>query len=262
LEQGRAVDGFAHWLAIGIPAGLLSREPETEKVTVSQAKALAYQAAAALLPLAGRSGYRFECWDDPVVSVVLIVNDGFAMTMATIASLRANSVADIELIVVDRGSRDETRFIGQYTPGAKVLRFGSLIDWSRAADAGRQLAQAPLVLFLSATTQLAPGSVDRALARLAGEPNTGALGGMVLQSHGVIAQAGGILWNDGGTHDYGRGESALMPEANFVRQVDYCGPSFLLVVSTMPAPAIIVWLIFACALPRLGPRSCTIHRSG
>ena len=51
---------------------------------------------------------------------------------------------------------------------------------------------------------------------------------MILQPHGAIAQAGGILWNDGGAHDYRRGASPLHPEANFVRDVDFCAPAFLL----------------------------------
>ncbi|MDR3534345.1 MAG: glycosyltransferase, partial [Rhodopila sp.] len=209
--------------------GLPSAEPETEKVTDSQARHLFQRAATALLPIAGRFGYRFECLNPPVVSVVMVVRDGFAMTMATIASLRSNIASDIELIIVDRGSQDETRSIGQYVQGTKLLRFESDIGWSRAADAGRQLASAASVLFLSSQAHLAPGAVERACARLAGDGSVGAVGGMILQPHGVIGQAGGIIWNDGGAHDYMRGASPLAPEANFVRDVDFCAPSFLVV---------------------------------
>jgi glycosyltransferase involved in cell wall biosynthesis len=229
LEQGRALDAYAHWLAIGAAAGLPSARPETETITDTQARHLFHQSAIALLPIAGRFGYSFEYSNEPVVSVVLVVRDGFAATMATIASLRTNTASDIELIIVDRGSGDETRAIGQYVPGAKILRFEGDIGWSRAADGGRQLAAGPIVLFLSANAQIAPGSVERARARLATDAPVGAVGGMILQAHGVIAQAGGILWKGGGTHDYKRGASPLDPEANFVRTVDFCGPAFLLV---------------------------------
>ena len=58
---------------------------------------------------------------------------------------------------------------------------------------------------------------------------------MILQPHGVIAQAGGILWNNGSTHDYQRGASPLLPEANFVRTVDFCAPAFLLVRAALLA---------------------------
>ena len=229
LEQGRTPDAFAHWLTIGRKSGLPSAEPVTEKVSVAQARTLFRQTATALLPIVGRFGFRFECLNAPVVSVVMVVCDGFATTMATIASLRANSAADIELIVIDSGSEDETRFIGRYVPGAKIVRFDSDIGWAQAADAGRQLAGADAVLFLANEAQLAPGSVEHALTRLTGDPTVGAVGGMNLQAHGAIAQAGGILWNDGGVHDYQRGASPLEPEANFVRDVDFCATAFLLV---------------------------------
>ena len=89
------------------------------------------------------------------------------------------------------------------------------------------------MLFLSANAQIAPGSLERARARLEADGSVGAVGGMILQPHGVIAQAGGILWNDGGAHDYKRGASPLHPEANFVRDVDFCAPAFLLVRSAL-----------------------------
>lgn len=235
LEQGRAPDAYTHWLAIGSAAGLPPAKPETEKVTPAQARDLFHQTAAALLPIAGRFGYRFEYVGEPVLSVVMVVRGGFPATMATIASLRSNTASDVELIIIDCGSADETRSIGQYVPGAKILRFESDIGWSRAADTGRQLAGAEAVLFLSTEAQIAPGSIDRALGRLMADLSAGAVGAMILQADGVIAQAGGILWNNGGTHDYKRGASPLLPEANFVRSVDFCAPAFLLVRSALLA---------------------------
>jgi GT2 family glycosyltransferase/glycosyltransferase involved in cell wall biosynthesis len=229
LEQGRAPDAFAHWLAIGSAAGLPATKPVAETITESQARVLARQAAAALLPITGRFGYNFQCANEPVLSVVMTVRNDFATTVATIASLRSNTGSDIELIVIDRGSEDEIRSIGQYAPGAKVLRFDGDIGWSRAADAGRQLASAPAVLFLSNNVRIAPGSIERALVRLTADASAGAVGGMILQAHGVIAQAGGILWNGGGAHDYKRDASPLLGEVNFVRAVDFCAPDFLLV---------------------------------
>jgi GT2 family glycosyltransferase len=229
IEQGRAPNAYAHWLSIGSISGLSSTKPETESPTNAQARHLLHQSSIALLAIAGRFRYRFECAAQPALSVVIVVRDAFASAMATIASLRSNTASDIELIVIDSGSNDETRSIGHYIPGARVLRFESDIGWSRAADAGRQLAGGSAVLFLSGNARIAPGSVDRARARLDADESAGAVGALVLQAHGAIARAGGILWNDGGLHDYRRGKSPLEPEANFVRAVDFCGPDFLLV---------------------------------
>ena len=231
LEQRRAVDAYAHWL-MSDSAGLAS---PPERVGEAQALALWRQASLAHLPIAGRYGYSFICLDAPFVSVVMVVRDEFTVTMATIASLRGSTGKDIELIIVDCGSTDETRAVSQYVPGALVQRFESDIGWSQAADAGRQGASCPGVLFLSCDAQLAYGSIERACGRLAADPSVGAIGGMIVQPRGAIGHAGGIVWNDGMTHDYQHGESPLAPEANFVRTVDFCSAAFLLVRSDLLA---------------------------
>ncbi len=246
LQQGRAPDAYTHWLTIGSAAGLAAANSEPSAVSDAQARRLSRQAAAALLPIAGRFGYAFDCDADvPAVSVIMVVRNGFASTMATIASLRSNMACGIELIIVDCGSDDETGSIEQYVPGAKIVRFQSEvgwsaaadaqsdISWSRAADAGCHLARAPAILFLSCEALIAPGSVKRACVRLTTDRSVGAIGGMILQPHGTVAHAGGILWNDGDTSDYRRGASPLSPEVNFVRDVDFCAPAFLLVRSAL-----------------------------
>ncbi|WP_428487028.1 glycosyltransferase [Rhodopila sp.] len=235
LDQGLAPGPFAHWLTIGRRDGLPSAAPDADRITEAQARALSHHAAIALLPIAGRFGYTFECAGDPLVSVVMPVRDSFATTMATIASLRGNSAGSIELIIVDRGSGDETRAIGDYVRGARLLRFETDIGWSQAANAGSQFATATAVLFLTTEVRLGPTAIERACARLAGDSAIGAVGGMVIQPNGLIEQAGGILWNDGGTHDYQRGRPPLSPEANFVRSVDFCSSTFLLVRAVLLA---------------------------
>lgn len=231
MENGRSPNAFAHWLTYGSRNSQAAAQ--VERVSPAAARELAELQAAALLPIGGRFGYRFEPAGEPVVSVILAVRDGFAATMATIACLRADSAAAIELVIVDRGSADETRFIGAYVPGAKLLRFDSDIGWAQAADAGRQLATGRCVLFLSGGTRIVPGSLARACARLADDPQAAAVGGMVLQPNGLIGQAGGIVWNDGGTHNYQRDKLPLAPEANFVRAVDFVSSAFLLVRSDL-----------------------------
>ena len=228
LDQGRAADAFAHWLTIGAAAGLASSKPAGEQLSDAQASHLFRRTAAAMLPIAGRFGHDFACSESPALSVVMVPRDGFATTLATIASLRCNAPSDTELIIVDRGSADETRSIERYVPGARVIRFDRDVGWSGAAEAGRQLARAAAVLFVSEAATVAPGSIRRALARLAADPSVGAVGGMILQPHGIIAEAGGIVWDNGAIHGYQRGASPRDPEANFVRAVDFCGSDFLL----------------------------------
>ena len=228
IDQGRAADAFAHWLTIGAASGLPSARQASEILTRAQASRHMQRTAAAMLPIAGRFGYRFECSAHPALSVVMVVADGFAATMAAIASLRSATPSATELIIIDRGSSDETRCIGHYVPGAHVVRLNDPVTWSQAADTGRRHATAPAVLFLSAGATVVAGSIQRALDRLAADASVGAVGGMMLQPHGTVAEAGGILWNNGAIHGYQRGASPQAPEVNFVRSVEFCGRDFLL----------------------------------
>jgi len=228
LVAGRSANAFAHWLTLGRRNGPAAAAGLAAPAAKPKTPGFLDHLATALLPNAGRFGYCFDCTAEPLASVVMVVRDGFARTLATVASLRANVAGPLELIVVDRGSTDETQAIGRYLAGVKSLRFDSDVGWAQAANAGSQLATGAAVLFLAAEAQLAPGAVDRACARLNSDPMIGAVCGMVIQPSGVIGQAGGIVWNDTTTQDYMRGMSPLSPEANFVRDVDYGSLAFLL----------------------------------
>jgi glycosyltransferase involved in cell wall biosynthesis len=50
-----------------------------------------------------------------------------------------------------------------------------------------------------------------------------------VRTHGQLQEAGCIVWRDGWTVGYLRDQSPLSPEANFVRDVDFCSAVFLLV---------------------------------
>jgi O-antigen biosynthesis protein len=55
------------------------------------------------------------------------------------------------------------------------------------------------------------------------------VGGKLITTNGRLQEAGNILWRDGGILAYQRDASQLVPEANFVRDVDFCSTAFLLV---------------------------------
>ena len=67
------------------------------------------------------------------------------------------------------------------------------------------------------------------LQRLRSDPRIGAVGGKLVRAHGRLEAAGNIVWRDGTTLGYLRDASPLAPEANFVRDVDFCSATFLLV---------------------------------
>ena len=228
LEHGRARDAFVHYLAIGRGQGLAPAPPPDEQITERQADALNRRKADNLQPTSLRAPLDFIS-TTPVLSVIMVLRDRFPLTLTTLRSLRANLIGDIELILVDAGSSDATRQISRFVQGATVIRFDVDIGFMRGCNAALHSVSADAVLFLDNAVELAPGSLAAALRRLHSDPRIGAVGGKVMRAHGRLQEAGGIIWRDGTTLGYLRDGSPLAPEANFVRDVDFCSASFLLV---------------------------------
>ena len=228
LLRGEAEDAFSHWLLIGKPVGYPPAPPPDEQIGEGQAAALFRQNATALLPIYGRAPLRFGCAGEPVLSVVMVVRGAPTVTLATLAALRNNFVDDIELILMVLGEGPDAGDIARFVTGAIIQRFDAEIDTGAAYEAGLACAQASAVLCLAGGLEFAPGTIAAALRRLASDERIGAVGGKVLSPHGALYSAGHVVWNDGGTHRYMRGESPLVPEANFARDVHFCASAFLL----------------------------------
>ena len=230
LAALRAPDAFTHYLAIGHAAGLASAPPP-EVVSVDHQdpfRVLFHTRAQALLPTLARVALDFTCAGPPSLAVVMRLRDGFALTMQSLAALRDRYRGDIELILVDCASRDETRHILRYVRGARLVRFDTPIEPAVASNAVLPAVTAPAVLLLDCATEVAHGAIDAALRRLHSNERIGAVGGKILGPDGKLHEAGGIIWRDGSLLAYLRGGLAMAPEANFVRDVDVCSTTFLL----------------------------------
>ncbi|HEY2401191.1 MAG TPA: glycosyltransferase, partial [Steroidobacteraceae bacterium] len=202
--------------------------PTADQAREAEAKALFRDKAAALLPTYGRHALRFDFEGPPEISVLMVLHNNFALTLQALASLRQAHAGAIQLVLVDSGSTDETRSIARYVTGAEVLRFEDNIGYLRGCNAALELVSAGAVLYLNNDVELAPNALAAALVRLHSDPRIGAVGGKIIRTHGALQEAGCIVWRNGGTAGYLRDQSPLCPEANFVRDVDFCSAVFLL----------------------------------
>ena len=237
LATGRAPDAFTHYLSIGLPAGLSGAPPPPTPTPAAQPDtaeqqdpaAMLYRArGSAALPVIARRGLDFTCTAPPALSVIVLLHDELALALQSLAALRDRTPGDVELILIDCGSRDETRHIHHYVRGARLVRFDPPIDPAAARNAALGAVTAPTVLLLGSDTEPAHGAVTVALERLQGDGRIGAVGGRLVGADGRLRTAGGIIWREGGLLDYMCGMPALAPEANFVRTVDFCSCAFLL----------------------------------
>ena len=232
IAAGLARDGFAHFLLLGRARGLPGAPTAERLPGPAEAAALLLARARALLPDLARAPLDFrrtETAGPPALSVVMVIGDGLAATLGALAALRTQAGEAPELILIDAGASDEARWIERYVTGATLLRLGAGVGWAAAANAGLACAGAPAVLFLDPAVEAAPGAVAAALRRLDQDPAIAAVGARLVAPHGVLHEAGGVVWRDGSTTAYQRGAPALAPEACFVRDVDFCAAAFLLV---------------------------------
>ena len=113
----------------------------------------------------------------PAVSVLMGVWNGAPQVGEAVASVLAQTLADLEMIVVDDESTDATpRILASFAdPRLRVERRarGGLTS---ALNAARGLAQAPLLARLDADDLALPDRLGRQIAFLAAHPDIGLLG--------------------------------------------------------------------------------------
>jgi GT2 family glycosyltransferase len=229
LNLGDVRDAFAHLRLIGLKENLAHHPPEAlPSLTEPAAKQAFLTRARNNLALFARHRLDFTVSGPPVLSVIMVLFNQFELTMLALCSLRDNFDSAIELILVDNASSDDTRRIEDFVLGAKLLRLDGNIGFLRACNFALPHVTAPALLYLNNDTELGRAAIAGALTRLDSDEKIGAVGGKIIRTHGALQEAGSIIWNDGMTTGYMRDASPLAPEANFVRDVDYCSAVFLL----------------------------------
>lgn len=115
----------------------------------------------------------------PTVSVIIPAYNAARFLPAALASVLAEAGPDVEVLVVDDGSTDETsEVLAGYAPGVRSLRIPNGGP-GRARNAGLAATSGPLVAFLDADDRWVAGSLARRRARLEADARVALAHGLV-----------------------------------------------------------------------------------
>ena len=143
----------------------------------------------------------------PVVSVVVPVRDDAARLAIALDGLRASTLADHEVIVVDDASTDSSARVAEEM-GATVVRMPARMGPAAARNRGAALARGRYLVFVDADVRVHAETLARAAAVLDGDPSVDALFGSYDASPpapGAVSQYKNLLHHY--MHQTGRGEA-------------------------------------------------------
>ncbi len=166
--------------------------------------------------------------DTPVLSMILVVEDGPEFFLACLNSLLADPIEAFEIIIVDNASSSLTRKLLRRLGGVTVIRVENRLPRSEAERQAVERSRGEFVAFLDPDCRVEPGSLAPALETARSRPEIGAVVGKTIRFDKSLEEAGGILWADGSSSAYGRGRKSEEPEFMFAREVDFSSGAFLL----------------------------------
>lgn len=122
------------------------------------------------------------------VSVVIVTHNVAAVLRRCLGALEASpDRAQIEVIVVDNGSRDGCQSIDSEFSGVTVLRLPHHCGLTKARNIGIRTAKGEFVLLLSPAVVLEPGAVTKLADRLLDDSTALAVTPLLRDESGVVA---------------------------------------------------------------------------
>lgn len=160
-------------------------------------------------------------------TIVVIVYNKAAYTLACLKSIAASARKDLHLIIVDNNSSDQTpELLARLEGNVTVINNKQNSHFLLACNQALELVQTEYLCFLNNDALLCEDTLDEALACLSRYQDQAIVGGKVLHADGYIQDAGSIVFSDGSCAGLGRRRDPGFHLYNFERTVDYISGAF------------------------------------
>ncbi|WP_234732279.1 glycosyltransferase [Acidocella facilis] len=158
----------------------------------------------------------------PDASIVIPVYGQLSYTLNCLESLfQHRSKYSFEIIIVDDVSPDNSQAFLSCLQGIIYQRQPSNGGFINSCNTGASLANGRYMVMLNNDTRVVDGWLDELLGSFNIWPKAGLIGSKLFYSDGSLQEAGGIIWRDGSSWNYGRNDDPNRPQYSHARQVDY-----------------------------------------
>lgn len=176
----------------------------------------------------------FPRWDRPRCSILIPVYGKWQTTYVCLRSVLRNTTGvSYEVIVLDDCSPDATPRLAEIVKNVRFVRHPANLGFLRNCNEGAKSARGSTLLLLNNDTAVEPGWLSALHEVLDEDSAVGMVGAKLLDVHGRLQEAGGIVWRDGSGWNYGRGDDPRRPEYEYRRETDYCSGACLLLPTAL-----------------------------
>lgn len=131
------------------------------------------------------------------LSIIIVNYKTPDLTLRCLTSVYKNSICDIETIVVDNFSEDNSAEIIKKTfPQITIIENQSNEGFGRANNTGIAHANGKYILLLNSDIVVEENTIDKCLQYIENEPNTGVLGCKLVNSDGTLQKS--VYYNTSG----------------------------------------------------------------
>ena len=119
------------------------------------------------------------------LSVIIVTYNSSQVIADCLRSIRA--AVPVEVIVIDNASHDDSiEVVAATRPDARIIRNSDNVGFALAVNRAAAAANGSCILLLNPDAQLAPDTIDTALAAFAADPQVAVVGPLIAEGHGTF----------------------------------------------------------------------------
>lgn len=176
--------------------------------------------------------YNFFYFMSTTVSVIILCYNKSGYTDRCLSALAQNTPEDVEIIVWDNASTDDTENVVKShqnrLPSLKYFYSKENLGFGAGNNQAVGHASGSFLFFLNNDAEPQKGWLRPLLETMQANERAGAVGCKLVYPDGRLQEAGGIIFSDASGHNLGKGADPLEPLFNVPREVDYCSGAALM----------------------------------